>query len=88
MKSLKPLLLLGALAGFLMGVLLGLVNQSDWPSILWRSTAAALAIAVLMRWWGQRWTDCLRAAQQERFIALMAQRQERQAKKNPPTKKP
>jgi len=72
----KPLLLIGALMGFLTGIVLGLVNQSDWPSILWRSALAALVFGMLLRWWGQRWTQCLRAAQQERFEALMAQRKE------------
>jgi hypothetical protein len=76
-KSLKPLLLLGALVGFFGGVVLGLINQSDWPSILWRSSAASLVFGVLLRWWGQRWTECLRLAHQERYVAMMAQRQDR-----------
>lgn len=84
MKSLKPLLLLGALMGFLLGVILGLANQSDWPSILWRSSAAALGFGVLLRWWGRCWNDCLRVAQQERFAAVMAQRQEQQKEQKTP----
>lgn len=83
MKSLKPLLVLGALTGFLAGVLLGLANRSDWPSILWRSSSASLVLAVLLRWWGQRWTECLRLAQQERLAELMAQRQERKEPRTP-----
>ena len=80
----KPLLLLGALIGFLTGIVLGLLNQSGWPSILWRSTFAALAVGVLFRWWGRCWTQSLRVAQQERFATLLAQRKESQ---NTPAKK-
>jgi hypothetical protein len=79
-KSLKSLLLLGAIIGFLTGIALGLLNQSGWPSILWRSAAAALVVGILFRWWGRCWTQCLRSAQQERFAALMAQRKEKQSK--------
>lgn len=96
MKSLKPLLVLGAFLGFLSGVLLGLLNHSDWPAILWRASAAALVLGVLLRWWGRCWADCLRVAQQERFAVLMAQRQEQKEKekekekqsKNPRASKP
>ncbi len=81
MKSVKPLLLVGALAGFLAGVTLGLVNQSDWPSILWRSSLASLGFSVLLRWWGKRWTECLKLAQQDRYAAMVAQRKERKDSK-------
>jgi hypothetical protein len=81
----KPLLLLGALIGFLTGIGLGLLNQSAWPSILWRSAFVALVAGVLFRWWGRCWTQSLRVAQQERFATLMAQRKENQ---NHPAKKP
>ncbi len=85
LKSLKPLLLLGAFLGFFLGVLLGLANQSDWPSILWRSSAAALGFGVLFRWWGRCWTAGLRVAQQERYAALLAQRQEQMEQKEQKT---
>jgi hypothetical protein len=84
LKSMKLLLLIGALVGFLTGVVLGLANQSGWPMILWRSAFASLAFGILLRWWGQRWVQCLRTAQQERFAALMAQRKD---SKNPSTSK-
>lgn len=80
-KSLRPLLLVGALTGFLIGLVLGLLNRSDWPGMLWRSCSAALAIAVLLRWWGQRWTESLRLAQQERYNAVLAQQRERDRKR-------
>lgn len=72
----KPLMLLGAIIGFLGGILLGMGNQSDWSSILWRSTLGALVLGVLLRWWGQRWVQCLREVQHERWVALMAQRKD------------
>lgn len=70
--------------GFLTGIVLGLVNQSTWPSILWRSALAALVFGVLLRWWGHCWTQCLRTAQQERLAVLMAERKE---SKNTPKNK-
>lgn len=72
----RSLLLFGAVSGLSTGVILGLLNHSDWPSILWRSMLAALALGVLLRWWGQRWAECLRAAQQERFAKMVEQRGE------------
>ena len=80
----RPLLLVGAITGFLTGMFLGLLNNSNWPAMLWRSSFAAVAIAVLLRWWGQRWTECLRLAQQERFAAALAQRKAREESQNPP----
>jgi hypothetical protein len=72
----RSLLLFGAVTGLAIGVILGLLNRSDWPSILWRSMLAALSVGVLLRWWGQRWAECLRAAQQERFAKMLEPRQE------------
>jgi hypothetical protein len=77
-------MLLGAIIGFLAGVLLGMGGQNDWSAILWRSTLGALVVGVLLRWWGQRWVQCLREAQHERLAELMAQRKEA---KNAPTKR-
>lgn len=59
-----------------------MVNQSDWQSILWRSSLASLGFSVLLRWWGRRWSECLRLAQQERYAAMLAQRKERKESKN------
>lgn len=72
----RSLLLFGAVSGLATGVLMGLLNRSDWSSILWRSMLAAVALGVLLRWWGQRWTECLRAAQHERFAKLLEQQKE------------
>jgi hypothetical protein len=80
----RPLLLIGALTGFTTGIVLGLLNRTDWPGMLWRSSFAALAIAVLLRWWGQRWTECLRLAQQERYNTALAQRRQREESQTPP----
>lgn len=88
MKSLRPLLVIGALLGFLMGFGLGLANRSAWPSMLWRSSAAALGLGVMMRWWGRCWTDGLRVAQRERLAALAAQRQEHKEQKPQRATKP
>lgn len=72
----KLLMIIGAMIGFLTGVTLGLVHQAEWPAILWRASLAALAVGVLMRWWGRAWLRGLRQANYERAVALAAQRKE------------
>ncbi len=56
----KALMILGALAGFLIGSLFGLASHGAWPETLWRACAAALAAAVLTRWWSGVWVNGLR----------------------------
>jgi hypothetical protein len=47
----KPLMILGALVGFLIGTFFGFAGRSSWPTALWRASAAALGAALLTRWW-------------------------------------
>ena len=61
----KSLMILGGFTGFVLGVFLGLLKDASWPTILWRSSVAALAGGVLLRWWGQIWMKCLREAQRQ-----------------------
>ncbi len=56
----KALMILGAIVGFLIGAGFGLAGSSPWPATLWRACAAALAAAVLLRWWGGVWLHGLR----------------------------
>jgi hypothetical protein len=49
----KSLMILGALIGFSIGLLFGLADNGQWPSALWRASAAALIASVLLRWWGR-----------------------------------
>jgi hypothetical protein len=65
----KKLLMAGGLVGFLIGLVLGLLQQSTWPSIFWRSSVAALAAGLLIRWWGRVWVRSLREAYSERLAA-------------------
>jgi hypothetical protein len=60
----KPLMILGAIVGFLIGSGFGLVGNSPWPSTLWRACAAALVAGLLARWWGRVWLVNLRDALQ------------------------
>ncbi|HAV63124.1 MAG TPA: hypothetical protein DCY13_12260 [Verrucomicrobiales bacterium] len=68
----KPLMTFGGLLGFGIGVSLGLIQQSDWPTILWRSAVAAYAAGWLMRWWGQIWMQGLKEVGEERLAAARA----------------
>ncbi len=78
-KTMKPLMILGALIGFGIGILFGLAEHGAWPSALWRASAAALIASVLMRWWGRVWLQNLRAAQQQQLTDFVdARRKESQ----------
>lgn len=70
----KMLMILGGLLGFGIGISLGLVRQSDWTSMLWRSALAAYGAGLLMRWWGSIWMRGLREVGEERLVAA-AQRE-------------
>ena len=66
----KSLMILGALIGFSIGLLFGLAENGQWPSALWRASAAAVIASVLLRWWGRVWVKSLReAAAQKTFVA-------------------
>ena len=46
-------MILGALIGFLIGSGFALAGQTSWPTALWHASAAALAAAILTRWWAR-----------------------------------
>ena len=60
---------LGAFVGFSIGMAFGVAQTSAWPSTIWRSSAAALGAALLMRWWGRVWASSLQDAHRERHTA-------------------
>jgi hypothetical protein len=62
----KALIVLGAIVGFLTGVTFGLAGNSPWPTALWRGCAAALAAAILTRWWSRVWVQSLRDSLDQR----------------------
>jgi hypothetical protein len=68
----KKLMITGALAGFAIGILSGLANQSDWSSIVWRASVSAAVAGFLMRWWGQVWMNGLQEAYHEKMAAAEA----------------
>lgn len=41
--------------GFLLGAGGSLAGGCDWSTALWRACAAALAAAILVRWWSNAW---------------------------------
>lgn len=63
----KKLMIAGAMAGFLIGVLFGLSRGTTWPDIIWRATIACFAASFLFRWWGRMWLQALRQAQLEKL---------------------
>jgi len=62
----KALIVLGAIIGFLMGAAFGLAGESPWPTALWRACVAALAAALLTRWWSRVWMQSLRDSLDQR----------------------
>jgi len=70
----KALIILGAIIGFLTGAGFGLAGNSPWPNALWHACAAALAAAILTRWWSRVWIQSLRDS--------LTQQQQRQAADN------
>jgi hypothetical protein len=65
--TMKLLMLLGGLIGFLIGIFFGVVQESRWPSVLWRASIAAYAAGLLMRWWGRVWVKSLHESYHERL---------------------
>ncbi|HYG21193.1 MAG TPA: hypothetical protein VEH04_00315 [Verrucomicrobiae bacterium] len=65
----KSLMILGSIVGFVVGASFALASQSSWPTSLWRASAAALAGALLIRWWGRMWINGLRDSLQQRRYA-------------------
>jgi hypothetical protein len=62
----KLMMILGGLVGFAIGVALGIAQQSAWPTVLWRASAASLLAGLLMRWWGKLWIHSLEQSRRER----------------------
>jgi hypothetical protein len=71
----KKLMITGGLLGFVIGISFGLLQQSGWPSILWRASVAAFGSGLLMRWWGRIWVRSLQQAYQDRRAAESATEQ-------------
>jgi len=80
----KLLMILGGLLGFGIGVSFGLLQQSDWSSILWRSAVAAYVAGWLMQWWGRVWLQGLKEVGEERLAAARARAAEAERKSSKP----
>lgn len=65
--TMKKLMILGALIGFLAGIILGLMQGAPWPDVLWRATLACAGASFLFRWWGRVWLKALQSAQLEKL---------------------
>jgi hypothetical protein len=76
----KKLMIMGCLIGFLMGIGVGLAQNSPWSSILWRASVAAVIAGYLLRWWGQVWMNGLAEAYQEKLAAADALENQRAEK--------
>lgn len=68
--SMKLLMVVGGGLGFVIGLGFGLAQQSQWPTVVWRSSLTALAAGLLLRWWGAVWARSLYEVRRERQAAL------------------
>jgi hypothetical protein len=68
----KSFMILGANVGFLIGAGFSLMENCPWPTALWRACIAALAAAVLARWWSRIWLQGLHSAIEKRRHARPA----------------
>ena len=75
----KILMALGGMIGFLIGVMFGRLQDCGWPTVLWRSCAAALAAGLLLRWWGRVWINGLKQAQQAKLAQMAKVQKEKPA---------
>ena len=62
----KSFMILGSGVGFLIGAGFSLAGGCPWSTALWRACIAALAIAILSRWWGRVWLKGLSHALEQR----------------------
>jgi hypothetical protein len=79
----KISMVLGALTGFLISILFGLAAESAWPAILCRACFAALALALVMRWWNRVLRHNLVQSLEQQYAAQEAQRMEAKSAKTP-----
>jgi hypothetical protein len=63
----KKLTIAGAMLGFSTGVILGRIQGSLWPDVLWRAVIACCIASYLFRWWGRMWLKALRQAHAEQL---------------------
>jgi len=62
----KSLMIFGSVVGFLIGAGFSLAGDCPWSTALWRASAAALAAAILTRWWGRVWMQGLQETLDQR----------------------
>lgn len=60
------MLMLGGFMGFGIGILLGVANSGSWQGAIWKSALAAYIAGLLMRWWGNIWSKCVRESYSEK----------------------
>ena len=77
----KAMMILGSIAGFLLGVGSSLLGNCLWSTALWHACGGALLGGLLGRWWGRMWFDGL-------ADALEQQRRDRTAAAASENKKP
>ena len=77
----KAMMILGSIAGFLLGVGSSLLGNCLWSTALWHACVGALLGGLLGRWWGRMWFDGL-------ADALEQQRRDRAAAAASENKKP
>ena len=63
----KSMMILGAMAGFILGAGSSMAGDCAGSTIFWHASATALVGGILARWWGRMWfTGLADALEQQR----------------------
>jgi hypothetical protein len=69
----KSMMILGAMAGFLLGAGSSYAGNCTHSTIFWHASVTAWAAGILARWWGRIWFESLAdALEQQRRARLKA----------------
>ena len=75
--KMKAIMILGANAGFVLGLGASLLGDCAWPATLWHAGVAALIGGILGRWWGRilfaGLNDALEQRRRDRAAAAAAE---------------
>lgn len=77
----KSMMILGAMAGFILGAGSSLAGDCTGATLFWHACVTALVGGILARWWGQMWfTGLADAVEQQRRARAQASATKNKAK--------
>ena len=83
----RKLMLIGGMSGFSIGMAAGFSRENGWPSMLLRSSIAAVAGGLLLKWWGNVCLEAMTESRIEKARASKARAAASQASKETQSRK-